>query len=123
MPYLFDLALCIACPPAAVLVIPTFALLAALQLIVGTLESVARATARRRLKERLAAEVRERRRIEARANERSEFLRRMYAPRPSTAEVIIPAMRLTQQHRASILGRIIAFVLVAALAVVIFGLA
>ena len=33
MPYLFDLALCIACPPAAVLVIPTFALLAVLQFL------------------------------------------------------------------------------------------
>jgi hypothetical protein len=87
---------------------------------------MARASARRRLLARLAAELRERRRIEAATNWRSAFLRMMYNyPRPSTrppaAAIIDPAMRLTDQ-RASILGRLIAYTLVAALAAVIFGL-
>ena len=44
-------------------------------------------------------------------------------PRPSTAAIIEPAMRLTDPLRASILGRLVAYALVAAMAVVIFGLA
>jgi hypothetical protein len=123
MPYLIGLILCITCPLAAPLIIPTFVLLAVLQLICGTIDSAARAAARRRLRERLAAELRERHTIEARINERSAFLRMMYAyARPPGGAIIEPAMRLTDQ-RASILGRIIAFVLVAALAAIIFGLA
>jgi hypothetical protein len=70
----------------------------------------------------LAAELRERRAIEAGAHERSEFLRAMYA-RPPGGATIEPAMRLTDRQRASILGRIIAYALVAATAAVIFGLA
>jgi hypothetical protein len=47
----------------------------------------------------------------------------MYAyPKPSAGPIIDPAMRLTDQQRASILGRLIAYALVAALAVAIFGL-
>jgi hypothetical protein len=76
------------------------------------------------LRERLAAELMERRRIEAATNRRSAFLRMMYSyPRPSAATIIDPAMRLTDQQRASVLGRVLAYVIVAALAVVIFGLA
>jgi hypothetical protein len=53
------------------------------------------ASARRRLRQRLAAELMERQRIEARINERSAYLRMMYNyPRPSTAAIIDPAMRL-----------------------------
>ena len=44
-------------------------------------------------------------------------------PRPSTAAIIDPAMRITTKQRASILGRVLAYALVAAMAVVIFGLA
>jgi hypothetical protein len=54
-----------------------------LQLICGIIQAAAMASARRRLRERLAAELLERQRIEARINERSAFLRAMYAyPRP-----------------------------------------
>ena len=80
------------------------------------------ASARRRLRQRLAAELMERQRIEARINERGAFLRAMYAyARPPAGPIIEPAMRLTDQ-RASILGRVIAFILVAALAAIIFGM-
>jgi hypothetical protein len=83
-PYIIGALACIACPPAAVLIIPTFILLAILQLVCGIIQAAAMASARRRLRERLAAELRERRRIEARINERSAFLRAMYAyARPS----------------------------------------
>ena len=117
MPYLL-----IACPPAAVLIVPTLLMLAVLQVICGTIQAAAAASARRRLRERLAAELRERQRIEARINERGAFLRAMYAyARPPAGPIIEPAMRLTDQ-RASILGRLIAYTLVAALAAVIFGL-
>ena len=62
--------------------------------------------------------------MEARINERSAYLRMMYNyPRPSTAAIIDPAMRITTKQRASILGRVLAYALVAAMAVVIFGLA
>jgi hypothetical protein len=123
MHYLLGLILCIACPPAAVLVIPTLLMLMVLQLVCGITQAAAMASARRRLRERLAAELLERQRIEAETNRRSAFLRMMYNyPRPSTAAIIDPAMRLTDQ-RASIVGRVIAFVLVAALAAIIFGLA
>jgi hypothetical protein len=95
-----------------------------LQLVCGVIQAAATASARRRLRERLAAELLERRRIEARINERSAFLRAMYAyARPPGAAIIDPAMRLTDQQRASILGRLVAYALVAALAVVICGLA
>jgi hypothetical protein len=74
------------------------------------------------LRERLAAELLERRRIEARINERSAFLRAMYAyPRPAAAPIIDPAMRITDQ-RASVLGRLVAYALVAAMAAIIFSL-
>jgi hypothetical protein len=123
MPYLIGLILCLTCPLAAPLIIPTFMLLAVLQLICGTIDSAARAAARRRLRARLAAELRERRAIEARAHERGAFLRAMYAyARPPGGTIIEPAMRLSDQ-RASIVGRIIAYALVAALAAIIFGLA
>jgi hypothetical protein len=71
-----------------------------------------------------AAELRERRRIEARTNERSAFLLAMYAyARPRAEPIIEPAMRLTDRQRTFIYARVIAFILVAALAAIIFGLA
>jgi hypothetical protein len=122
-PYILGILACIACPPAAVLVIPTLLMLLVLQLVCGIIQAAAMASSRRRLTERLAAELLERQRIEARINERSAFLRAMYAyARPPTAPIIHPAMRLTDK-RASVLGRLVAYALVAAMAVVIFGLA
>jgi hypothetical protein len=94
-----------------------------LQLVCGTIQAAVMASARRRLRERLAAELVERQRIEARINERSAFLRAMYAyARPPGTAIIDPAMRLTDQ-RASILGRVIAYVIVAAMAALICGMA
>jgi hypothetical protein len=76
------------------------------------------------VEDRLAAELMERRRIEAATNRRSAFIRAMYSyPRPSAAPIIHPAMRLTDAQRASIIGRLVAYVLIAALAVVMFALA
>jgi hypothetical protein len=69
------MVLCIACPPAAPIIIPIFILLAVLQLICGIIQAAAMASARRRLRERLAAELMERQRIEAETKRRSEFLR------------------------------------------------
>jgi hypothetical protein len=67
-PYVLGILACIACPPAAVLVIPTLLMLAVLQLVCGIIQAAAMASARRRLRERLAAELMERRRIEAATN-------------------------------------------------------
>jgi hypothetical protein len=121
MPYLVGLLLCIACPPAAVLVVPTFLMLAVLQLVCGTIESVARASARRRLQALLAAELLERQRIEAATNRRSAFLRAMYSyGRPQGGTIIDHPMRLTDQ-RAAILGRLAAYILIAAFAALLFG--
>jgi hypothetical protein len=122
-PYLVGLVLCIACPPAAVLVIPTLVMLLVLQLVCGLVQAAAMASSRRRLRERLAAELLERQRIEAATNRRSDFLRAMYAyARPPAAPIIHPAiLRLTDQ-RASIVGRLVAYVLVAAMAAIIFSL-
>jgi hypothetical protein len=78
------------------------------------------ASARRRLRERLAAELLERRRIEARINERSAFLRAMYAYGRQPGPAIIEPMRLTTDQRTSIIGRVVAYAIVAVLAVVIF---
>jgi hypothetical protein len=105
------------------LVVPTLLLLLILQLVCGTIQAAAMVSARRRLMERLAAELRERRRVEARINQRSAILRMMYGyPQPSGPAIIDPAMRITTDQRASI-GRLIAYyVIVAAMAVVIFGL-
>jgi hypothetical protein len=47
-----------------------------------TIDALAMASVRRQLRARLAAELRERRAIEARARERSAFLRAMYAYMP-----------------------------------------
>jgi hypothetical protein len=122
MVYLYGLVLCAICPVAAPIIIPIFILLAVLQLVCGTIQPTAMASARRRLRERLTVEVMERRRIEARINERSTFLRAMYAyARPPGAAIIEP-MRLTDQQRASIVGRVIAYAIDVVLAVVICGL-
>jgi hypothetical protein len=68
---------CIACPPAAVLIVPALLLLAVLQLVCGTIQAAAMASARRRLREHLRREALARRAIDARINERSAFLRMM----------------------------------------------
>jgi hypothetical protein len=97
-------------------------MLLVLQLVCGIVQAAAMASSRRRLRERLAAELLERRRIEAATNRRSDFLRAMYAyARPSRATIIEP-MRITDQQRASIIGRLAAYALIAALVVLIFGL-
>jgi hypothetical protein len=130
-PYIIGILACIACPPAAVLVIPTLLMLLVLQLVCGSVQAAAMASSRRRLRDRLTGELLERQRIEAATNRRSDFLRAMYAyARPSAAAIIDPAMRITDQRCAFIVGRVIAYaidvvlgvVILAVLAVVIYGL-
>jgi hypothetical protein len=121
--YVLGILACIACPPAAVLVIPTFILLAILQLICGIIQAGAVASSRRRLRERLAAELLERRRIEAATNRRSAFIRMMYSyPRPAAGPIMAPMRHLTHEQRASIIGRCLAYTLIAGLVILIFGL-
>jgi hypothetical protein len=77
------------------------------------------ASARRRSRERLAAELMERQRIEARTNQRSAFLRAMYAYARPPGRAIIEPMRLTHRQRASVLERVIAYAIDVVLAVVV----